>query len=224
MTAPCALLFDLDGTLVDSAQGIAAALGRLAQERGGAGPDVAHVRRLVSQGAATLVAQGLGPLAQNSAADIARFRAILTKLPANPAMIYPGVRAALTHLAAAGHPMAIVTNKPAALAQQLLADLDLASFFAALVGGDTLPVAKPNPAPLTHALALLGHPAHAAIMIGDSAADAAAAAAAHLPFVLYAGGYGADETATLPQAAQFTDFAQLPALIAALPVAKSPPA
>ena len=214
MTRLPALLFDLDGTLVDSAQGICLALSSLAASRGGEAVALQDVRLLVSRGAATLVREALGPVAGESAEDLAAFRAILRALPGDPAMMFVGVLAALERLAEAGYRCAIVTNKPETLATQLLADLGLERYFDACVGGDTLHAEKPDPAPLHHALELLGLPAtHHAVMIGDSDTDAAAAAAAAMPCVLFEGGYGAAAAEAWPCAARFGDFPCLPAIV-----------
>lgn len=210
-----ALLFDLDGTLVDSAMDIAAALSTMAIARGGDPICPALVRPLVSRGAGELVTTALGALARENASDLAEFRKHLAQRPADPAQIYPGVVAMLDHLAQAGMPMAIVTNKPEALARQLLGALGLNRYFGVIVGGDTLAVAKPDPAPLHHARAQLGH-AGPAVMIGDSEVDAKAAAAAGFRFMLYNSGYGAERCANLPVHARFDAFDALPALVEAL--------
>jgi phosphoglycolate phosphatase len=214
MTAgPLPLLFDLDGTLVDSAITIAAALSDLSKSRGGDAIPVERVRRLVSKGAAALVHEALGALAGNSDADVGAFRAILATIPAEPGIVFPGVVAALQSLRGTGHRCAVVTNKPEALARLLLDQLDLARFFPVIVGGDTLAVCKPSPAPLRHALAAIGAPGQAVLMIGDSAVDARAAAAAGLPFLLYEHGYEADGCTSEAVAATFAHFRDLPAAI-----------
>ncbi|WP_338467469.1 HAD-IA family hydrolase [Novosphingobium sp. ZN18A2] len=208
-----ALLFDLDGTLVDSAHGIAVALTRQLRARGGDAIEIARVRSLVSLGVDTLVREALGSHFRNADEDVSEFRAALTTIAADPASIFPGVIAALSELARYGYPMAIVTNKPERLARQLIAQLDLERFFPAVVGGDTLAVCKPDPAPLLHARQLLTE-GDGAIMIGDSKVDAHAAAAAASPFLLYQAGYGKDECAFVASEHRFTDFGELPALIA----------
>ncbi|RZJ99503.1 MAG: HAD family hydrolase [Novosphingobium sp.] len=212
MTAPAALLFDLDGTLVDSAITIAMALSELSTSRGGAPADVVAVRRLVSQGAPVLVRETLGFVAEDIDTDLAAFRAILGNLPADPATIYPGVVDALTALS--GHPCAVVTNKPQGLARQLLEQLDLAHFFGAVVGGDTLAVCKPDAAPLLHAQAEIKADGRCAVMIGDSAIDAAAARAAGASFALFEGGYGPVDNDPTDVHIRFRDFADLPPLVA----------
>lgn len=215
MSQPAALLFDLDGTLVDSAVTIALALSELSVLRGGGPVAVAPVRRLVSKGAPVLVRETLGPVAGDSDEDVAAFRAILAGIPADPAMIFPDVVGVLDGLTATGHACAVVTNKPENLARQLLDQLDMTRFFGAVVGGDTLPTCKPDPALLRHALAQLDAPAPA-IMIGDSAVDARAAEGAGLPFMLYARGYEADGCSAGLVAGRFEEFRHLPTSIGRL--------
>jgi phosphoglycolate phosphatase len=164
----------------------------------------------VSKGAPVLVREALGSLAGDSDADVAAFRAILAGIPADRATIFPGVVDALTALS--DHPCAVVTNKPEGLARLLLDQLDLSRFFGAVVGGDTLPVCKPDAAPLLHALAGLGA-AGAAVMIGDSAVDAAAAAAAGAAFLLFERGYGPVDKDLSGVHRGFGKFADLPPLV-----------
>ena len=214
-----ALLFDLDGTLVDSALDIAAALSRLSVCRGGGPVAVETVRPLVSHGVGVLVREALGAAARDGAEDVATFREILAATPPDPGSIYPGVAEALHRLATNGRPMAIVTNKPERLSQLLLDQLGLARFFGAVIGGDTLSVSKPDPAPLHHALAVLGAAHDKALMIGDSIVDAGAARAAGLPFALFESGYGAEACSDDDVAFRFSGFDILPGLLVARLVA-----
>ena len=207
------LLFDLDGTLVDSARGIAAALNRLRGQRGGEPLPVEAVRPLVALGAEVLVRQGLGPLASKVRDDLAAFRRHLAAEPADHAAIYPGVPAALDRLAGEGWRMAIVTNKPEAIARALLGDLGLSRHFGVVVGGDTT-APKPSPTPLRHALRLLGADAGSTLFVGDSRIDAEAARACAMPFLLFDGGYGAADCAARDIAGRFDRFADLPDLVA----------
>lgn len=204
-----ALLFDLDGTIVDSAIGIAAALTEVSVGRGGEIVPAAQVRKLVSLGVETLVRDALGAVACDSATDIAAFREVLTGLPATPDLLYPGVRNCLMDLAGSGHPMAVVTNKPEALSTALLKDIGLAHLFDCIVGGDTLQVSKPDPGPLLHALARLGSGSRMAVMIGDSPVDGHAAAAAAIPFVLHENGYAPEDCAHDMVSGRFSDYGAL---------------
>lgn len=207
------LLFDLDGTLADSAGGIAAALSELLRERGGA-PIAAHtVRPWISLGGELLVARALGGHALDPAGDLMRFRAILSALPTDPDCLYSDVRETLELLGRTGFTMAVVTNKPEGLSRGLLADLALTERFATLVGGDTTLRSKPDPAPIRHALAALQAEPDRAMLIGDSAVDAAAAKALAMPFLLFEGGYGAHECEPAQVAGRFAAFRELPALI-----------
>jgi phosphoglycolate phosphatase len=208
------LLFDLDGTLVDSAAGIASALSTILRERGGSavGPEV--VRPMVSLGADALVRGALGEHARDTAQDLAAFRAVLRELAPDPASVFPGVRKALADFTTAGYPMAIVTNKPEGLSRALLQDLNLIDYFSAIVGGDTAANSKPDPAPVILALARIGVASDRAMFIGDSEVDAGAALACRIPFLLYEGGYGALACHSDHVHARFDDFSQLSGLIA----------
>lgn len=209
-----AFLFDLDGTLVDSARDIAAALNAVSRARGGEDVSAETVRPLVSLGAATLVARALGPVASDPAVDLAAFRDVLRAAPSDPAIVFPGVEPALAALAGQGWRMAVVTNKPEALATALLATHRLDRFFDTVVGGDTTRAPKPDPAPLHHALTALGATPDEALFIGDSDIDAAAAATLAIPLLVYRGGYGVADIDTGQAAGWFEWFDDLPTLAA----------
>lgn len=208
-----AVLFDLDGTLLDSASDIARALSSLRCARGGSAISAAEVRPLVSLGANILLERVLGPFATEPSNDLVEFRAILGALSADPTTVYRGAAEALETLVADGHVLAIVTNKPEALSRSLLTQLGLADRFATIVGGDTAGRAKPDPEPLLKALELIGMPASHAVFVGDSPVDAQAAQACAMPFVLYEGGYGAHDCITETVHARFGDFGILPMII-----------
>lgn len=182
------LVFDLDGTLVDSAADLAAAASELVQGLGGAPLDVATVIPMVGDGAPTLVARalvhaGLDP-ATPGALD--RFLAIYDRRLTEQTLPYAGVREVLALLVRHG-PLAVLTNKPAKPTLAVLDALGLRGFFSHVIGGDSPFGRKPDPAGLRHLLALddgLG------VLIGDSPVDAATAAAAPCPFVLAGWGFG----------------------------------
>jgi phosphoglycolate phosphatase len=202
------ILFDLDGTLVDSAQGIALALNEVRAARGGGPVDLPSVRAWVSLGAKTLVANSLGDLAGDSDQDLAAFRAILSAQSPNFEHVYPGVRACLERVVEIA-PLAIVTNKPEALSRQLLSQLGLASFFQTIVGGDTAEQPKPHPAPMLKALEAVGGQGASSWMIGDSIVDARAAEAVGAYFMLFEGGYGARECRPELVTGRFTCYSAL---------------
>jgi phosphoglycolate phosphatase len=211
------VIFDLDGTLVDSVADIHAAIARLLAEEGLPPLDRATVQSFVGNGLPKLVERVMGatglPMARHG--DLTtRALQIYNAAPAALTRPYPGVPAALAALRDAGHPMGICTNKPQAPAEKVLQGLGLAPFFAAVVGGDRLPVVKPDPAPLWLCADAVG--SRCILFVGDSEVDSATARAAGVPFLLFTEGYRKGPVETLPHRAAFSDFAALPALVAAL--------
>lgn len=190
-----AVLVDLDGTLLDTLPDIAAAVNEALAACGAAPLPIASIRRYVGRGVDVLLQRALGG-GMDARLDPARLQAMREAfLPAYHASNgratrpYPGVTEGLRALADAGIALGCVTNKPAALAAAVLAQFDLARFFPVLVGGDTLAVRKPDPAPLHRAAELLGLPLARCVMLGDSANDALAARAAGIPVALVDYGY-----------------------------------
>ena len=183
-----ALIFDLDGTLIDSEPDLRAALNRLLADRGLSPLGAAAVRAMIGDGAKTLVQRAFA--AHDRASGPAEYAEFLDDYEANATVatvVYPGIEAALATLHAAGHKMAVCTNKPEQAARNVLQALGLAHFFTAVVGGDG-PYRKPDPRPLSQALAAMGETN--GIMIGDHQNDMAAAQALNLPFIHAAWGYG----------------------------------
>lgn len=203
------MLFDLDGTLVDTAPGIARALGVLLRSRGGSEPEPKAIRPLISLGPREVVRRALGPLLEDLEADLRELRGILREVRGDPADVYPGVAAALDAL---DRPLAVVTNKPEELANALLRDVGLLGRFERVVGGDTVGRSKPHPDPILHALRALG--CGNVALVGDSAVDAGAARAAGVPFLLFEGGYGAAAVADELVTARFAYWADLPGMAA----------
>jgi phosphoglycolate phosphatase len=188
-----ALLFDLDGTLVDSLPDLAHAVNLLLAEDGLCALDPAKVRLMIGDGAKKLVeraygASGVSPLA-DIAAKVARFLELYEYGPALHTTIYPGVIETLTELKQLGMKQAVVTNKPLAATEKVLDGLGLASFFDAVVGAEDGLALKPDPAPLRLALQKLGASTELAVMIGDNANDVAAARALKIPVIAVAYGY-----------------------------------
>jgi phosphoglycolate phosphatase len=208
-----ALLFDLDGTLIDSAPDIAAAVNKALAEQGAAPLPLAVVRGFIGHGVPALIDQVIAgqtlPLTRDAMiADFLRHYAASTELTT----LYPHVRAALAALG--GRPLALCTNKPESAARAILRGFDLDHLFGAVIGGDSLPQRKPHPAPIFAAMAALNR--DRAIFVGDSEVDAETARAAGVPFLLFTQGYRKAAIADIPHHASFDDFAALPALIAGM--------
>lgn len=217
---PRAVLFDLDGTLVDSGPDIAAAINAMLADLGRAPYPVERILEWVGDGAPQLVARTLTdslaatPSAAQTAHGFARFQAHYAAAVCVHSRPYPLVRELLEALQSAGIARACVTNKPEHLSHALLAALDLAPLFDVVVGGDTLARRKPHPEPIEHACRSLHVAVTEAVYVGDSLTDCRAAAAAGVPMIAVSYGYhqGADLTAA--SAAVIIDsFAALPALL-----------
>lgn len=174
-----AVLWDLDGTLVDSAGDIAAGVDRMLVRTGRRPLGEAVVRGFIGDGAKKLVdrcvtAAGDTPRPADLDVFLEEYRAGLVVRT----RIYDGVAELLADVDA---PQAIVTNKPEDLSRRILAALDLARHFPVVIGGDTLPVRKPDPEPVHAALRMLG--ATAGVLVGDGPADVGAAQAAGIPMI-----------------------------------------
>lgn len=184
-------VFDLDGTLVDSAPDIHAALDRLMAARGLPGFARREVIAMIGDGVKVLLERALA--ARGLPFDPAALEAFMADYAANAAAetrAFPGIEAALDTLQAEGWRLAVCTNKPEAAARELLASLGLAARFAALGGGDSFPVRKPDPDHLRATIAAAGGPGRGAVMIGDHRNDVAAARGAGIPCVFVGWGYG----------------------------------
>lgn len=213
-----AVIFDLDGTLIDSAPDIHATANRVMGEMGFPALSLPQVQSFVGKGLPHLVGKLLehhgqpssGPLVAQA---IARFEA--EYLTAHSlTTLYSGVVTALQALQDQGAALGICTNKPLAPAQAVLRQLGLTPFFTTVIGGDSLPVRKPHPAPL-HATAHALDRARP-IFVGDSEVDAETATTADMPFLLFTEGYRKSPIDQLAHHAAFSDWATLPDLVAAL--------
>jgi phosphoglycolate phosphatase len=188
------VLFDLDGTLVDSASDIAASVNRLLAELGHAEVDEATVRSWIGDGARQLITQALRHAGDGRDVEtvMPRFMQHYRDCLLLDPQVYPEVPETLQALRAAGVRMAVCTNKPAPFVGPLLEALDLAQYFDAVLGAGALPERKPHPRPLLHLAAHFGVDIGQCLMVGDSSADAGAAIAAGAPLVLVSYGYRRD--------------------------------
>jgi len=189
-TAPArAVIFDLDGTLVDSAKGIAAALNCLRADRGRGPVALADVKRWVSRGAEELMVHALDATPESVSGDLAAFRSVYATIPADPADLYPGALETVRSLHARGLRIGVCTNKPQALATDIVEGLGFGPFVTAVVGGSPGLEPKPHPQSLHLTLDRLGAARGRSLYVGDSEVDAETAAAAGVPFVLVGHGY-----------------------------------
>jgi phosphoglycolate phosphatase len=196
-----AVLFDLDGTLLDTAGDIALALNRALADEGLGGLPVATVRTLVGRGSPVLVERALERVGPG--ADAATRARLLERFfghyqdvhdsGESNSVAYPGALEGVVALAARGLPLAVVTNKQQGLARQALADAGLLEAFRVVVGGDSCARRKPDPEPLLFACARLGVAPAAALMVGDSVNDVRAARAAGIRVLCVPYGYNEGE-------------------------------
>ncbi|MDE0856441.1 MAG: phosphoglycolate phosphatase, partial [Nevskia sp.] len=217
-----AVLFDLDGTLLDTLPDIAAAVDRtlLGLSLPVAGP--LRVRGWVGNGVKLLMERALRHAGADPAATLQpaleAFAAHYAEDYTQRSTLYPGVAATLPALAARGLALAVCTNKPRRFVAPLLDHFGIGSYFSALVSGDTLPRQKPDPAPLLHLAGRLGLPAADCLVVGDSRNDVQAARAAGMAVAAVSYGYnhGEDIRDSHPDAVMAT-LAELPRLIAQEP-------
>lgn len=211
------VIFDLDGTLIDSAPDIHASANTVFTALGQPPFTRAEVQGFVGRGAPNLVARlcksrGLPHEGPEFDRVLARFLEVYEGAQALT-VLYPGTRAALEALQAAGCKLGLCTNKPLAPTLAVLRHFGLENLFAAVIGGDSLAVKKPDPAPLLETLKRMG--GGPAIFVGDSEVDAETAQNAGLPFLLFTEGYRKTPVEALPHDAAFAHHDALPGLVAA---------
>ncbi len=216
MAPQSAILFDLDGTLIDSAPDIHRVANEVLALEGLREISLAQARSFVGSGVPVFVSRLLAAQVQPPegalhARMVAAFSARYEHAHALTTL-YPGVREALAALAQAGYPLGLCTNKPIGPTRAVLVHFGLADTFAAVICGDSLPERKPDPAPLLRTTAELG--AACALFVGDSEIDAETAERAGLPFALFTEGYRKSPPEALAHAVRFSQFAELPALVA----------
>ncbi len=212
------IVFDLDGTLVHSLPGIAAAANALLAEYGRPALPIGTVEGFVGHGSRVLVERMLAASGAEAPDGIdgayARYLELYLADPIAGTTSYPGVAEALAELAAAGHGLAVCTQKPLAPARHILTGLALMPPITGVTGGDSLDVLKPDPRMFHHAADQL--PPGPAVMVGDSETDAATARAAGVPFLLHTRGYRHASIEAIAPDAAFDDFRALPDLVAGL--------
>jgi len=207
------IVFDLDGTLIDSAPDIHGIANALLDQEGRDGISLDQARDFIGNGAGVFVqkmraARDIPDDEQDRllADFVARYDdAVTLTVP------YPGVVAALDALQARGHRMGVCTNKPIRPCRAVLGHLKLDHYFETFWGGDSLPVHKPDPAPLFAAFEALGD--GPMLYIGDSGVDAETAQRADVPFILYTEGYRKSPVNEMHHDVAMSDFGDLPAIV-----------
>ena len=192
---PRLVMFDLDGTLVDSVPDLAAAVDRMLVQLGRPPAGIERVREWVGNGARVLVRRALAGDIEHCAigeAETVQALELFTEAYAGShalSRVYPGVVSALDWLRGAAVELALITNKPERFVAPLLDEMGLGGYFRWIIGGDTLPQQKPDPAALLHVLRLAGVEPGQALFVGDSRNDVLAANAAGVLCVALSYGY-----------------------------------
>lgn len=170
---PAVILFDLDGTLVDSAADLASAVDALLAERGRAPLGEAEVRRMIGDGATELLRRAFAArtLDEAPASALPRFLELYGERCLEQTRAYDGIPELLARLHAAGRRLAVVTNKPQAMSELILDGLGLAAHLDAIVGPERASARKPSPEHVLAALTLLGASPAEAVMVGDGPTD-----------------------------------------------------
>jgi phosphoglycolate phosphatase len=193
MAAPI-IVFDLDGTLVDTAPDLLDSLNHSIATAGMEPVDGAELRRFVGMGAKAMIERAFAakrrPLSNAHLAEL--FNIFIEHYTVNmpgKSLPYPGVIPALQRFADSGYQFAVCTNKLEGMSVRLLSDLGLASWFGAVCGQDSFPYRKPDPRHLTSTIEAAGGDPARAIMVGDSETDIKTAIAAGIPVVAVDFGY-----------------------------------
>jgi phosphoglycolate phosphatase len=213
-----ALIFDLDGTLVDTAPDLLGAMNAVLTQQGRQPVDPETLRHMVGFGAASLIRQAMvatgDPIAEDRLPKLVDdFVTHYGAHIADASVPFPGVIETLTALTAQDVPMGVLTNKPHELALPLLDALGMSKFFGAIHGAGRFSYVKPDPRVFHHVVEeLAGDPNAPALMIGDSTTDARTARAANVPVILLSYGYTPDPVETLGADAVTGDFRDIPAL------------
>jgi phosphoglycolate phosphatase len=216
-----AILFDLDGTLVDTAPDLAAATDHALMRAGRPAIGLESVRSMVGDGARALIEKGFRASGGMPEPDVFEtafkdFMIYYGHHIAETSRPFPGVATCLAALAEQDYALAVCTNKPESLSRSLLDQLGLSGFFGAVVGGDSLLMRKPDPGHIRGTLDRLGADFSWAAMVGDSANDVNAARAAGLPCVVVSFGYTQVAPKDLGGDRLIDHFSELPDALVAL--------
>ncbi|MBV1703732.1 MAG: HAD hydrolase-like protein [Hyphomicrobiales bacterium] len=196
------LVFDLDGTIADTAPDLIGALNRTLADVGEAPEPLSNASKLVGAGGRAMIARAMAwrgrPLTAEAVEPLfAKFLAHYEAHIADESFLFPGLTAALDRFAGEGYVFAVCTNKYENLANTLLKRLEIASRFAFVCGQDTFGIGKPDPKPLLGTIAAAGGAVGRVTMVGDAQPDIGAARAAKVPVVAVGFGYSEPPVAEL---------------------------
>jgi phosphoglycolate phosphatase len=206
-----AVVFDLDGTLIDSAGDLQYAANRVLEKFGCAPLSLAEFRNMFGDGVGALIARALATR-QRAVPDQVALRLYMEHYEADLTTLtrpYPGAQEMLKVLYARGMKLAVCTNKPTSLTHVILERLSLDRYFNCVLGGDSLPFRKPDPRVLLKVLTTLQATPVTSVLVGDSEVDAATASAAGVPFVLMTHGYHRGPVGQIPCLAALDHFEHL---------------
>lgn len=190
MTSPyCGIVFDLDGTLIDSAPVVADVLNGMRLQRSKDALGIDCYRSWSSEGGAVLVGNALDISPADAAQFVPEFRRRYFDMPTPINSVYPGVIEMLRAFKLRNIRLAICSNKPENLCKKVLNEVSLDSYFDIVVGGDTLAKRKPDPLPLMHVINEMGVNSNKILYVGDSLIDKNTAKSADIDFAFFAGGY-----------------------------------
>jgi phosphoglycolate phosphatase len=212
------IVFDLDGTLVDTTPDLTHALNYALARQGQPPVSAETVRSLVGMGAMVMIEEGLrhAGVTADLQSMLGDFLVYYEANIAGESRPFPGAVEVLDRLQHEGATLAVCTNKRESLSRRLLQELELEGYFSAIAGRDTFPVAKPDPGHLTGVIGLAGGDPVRAVMVGDSDVDVRTASAASVPVILVNFGYAVDKVEGERPEAVINHFDQLYASLSAL--------
>jgi phosphoglycolate phosphatase len=222
MMKDASVIFDLDGTMIDTAPDLIAATNYALCQFGKPPVPEHFIEAAVGLGAkamihAALLSLGHEPSAEELKTIMPHFLDYYGDHLAERSTPFPGLEDALARLRAEGALLGVCTNKLSTLARKLLAELNLEHYFVFVAGADSFPVRKPDPGHLLATIEAVGGDARRAVMIGDSSADSKAAHAAKVPFIAVTFGYGEKPVELLRPDAVIGHFSELSAALRSIP-------
>jgi phosphoglycolate phosphatase len=214
MLREATILFDLDGTMIDTAPDLIHAANHTLVLNGMERVEAKIIQPAVGYGARAMIKAAMESRGREAADhELTRMTEEFTAYYAENILVdsrpFPGLAEAMDRLTAEGALLAVCTNKREALAKKLLAALGIAASFRAIAGRDTFPKSKPDPAHVLDTIRLAGGDPKRAVMIGDSSADSLAAQGAGVPFIGVSFGYGESPIQVLKPDAVINTFAEL---------------